>query len=310
MSDGAGRALVTGATGLIGRRVLPLLRDRGFEVHAIGRQGPVTVGRDVTWYVADLADQAAVERAIAAAQPTHLLHLAWNIRGDYWDSGENVRLLRDSFHLIDRFVESGGRRAVAAGTSAEYIFGGEADLSEESATRRDGLYAVCKNALREVAGLYCARRGVGFGWGRVFFCYGPGEDPSRDIPSLLAALERGERVPFEEGAGVRDYIYVDDVAEAFATLLSSDVNGVLNIGSGTGVTLRSFVTAVAEAAGRPGAVVFGARQTPSYQPERVVADIARIRAATGWHPRWSLKDGIRETVKVWQADRASTSSLR
>lgn len=304
MSDVAGRVLVTGATGLIGRRVLPLLRDRGFDVHAIGRRSPVPSGRDVQWYLADLADHPAVERAIAAAQPTHLLHLAWNIRGDYWDSAENVRLLRDSLHLIDRFVESGGRRAVAAGTSAEYIFGGEADLSEDSATRPDGLYAVCKNALREVASLYCARHGVGFGWGRVFFCYGPGEDPSRDLPSLLAALERGEGVPFEEGAGIRDYIYVDDVAEAFATLLSSDVNGALNIGSGTGVRLSSFVTAVADAAGRSGAVVFGARPTPSYEPERVVADIARIKAATGWRPRWSLEDGIRETVKAWQADHA------
>src|SRR3990170_2740540 len=116
MAGPGDRVLVTGATGLIGRHVLPLLAARGFEVHAAARGGPDGVGA-ATWHVLDLSDHARIEQVVAAVRPTHLLHLAWHIRGDYYTSPANIRWLRDSLRLFEVFVEHGGRRLVGAGTA-------------------------------------------------------------------------------------------------------------------------------------------------------------------------------------------------
>jgi nucleoside-diphosphate-sugar epimerase len=121
------------------------------------------------------------------------------------------------------------------------------------------------------------------------------------VPMLIAALLSGDAVPFQQGHAIRDYVYVDDVAEGFASLTDSDVRGAVNLGSGEGVRLRDFAERIAAATGRPGEVGFGELATPSHEPARVVADMTRARTELGWQPHRSLDDGIRETVAWWRS---------
>lgn len=293
-------ALVTGASGFIGKHILGGLVTRGFEVHAVSRRAAPSDAA-VHWHRCDLADHALVARLVDDVQPTHLLHLAWGTTHGYYTSPENVGHLRDALHLLDRVVRAGGRRIVGAGTSAEYGIAGDDDLSaERTPLRPNGLYGVCKKALFEVGSAYASTTGIEHAWGRVFFAYGPGEDASRPLPALLRRLERGERVPFQRGDGLRDYVYVADVAEAFVRLLDSSLLGALNVGTGEAVSLREFVSQLAEAAGRPGLVDFGAVGTPAYEPRRVVADPRRLRDELGWRPSRQLRPGLEETVRWWR----------
>lgn len=295
------RVLVTGGSGFIGRRVLARLAAAGFEVHAVSRQPP----RDrpeAQWHELDLADHAAVNRLLSTLRPSHLLHLAWAATyGDYYHTPQNVLFLRDSLTLIDGFIRSGGQRVVGAGTSAEYDLEVGANYSEVATPLRpNGLYGLCKKALFEVIAQYAERSGVQHAWGRVFFCYGPGEHASRLVPTVLRELETGHRISFPAGMTIRDYLYVDDVADAFAALVRSTATGAFNVGSGDPISLRDFVSALADGSGHAGAVDFGTLPTPGYEPARVVAASEKIRSQLGWRPAHSLEQGLGETISWWR----------
>ena len=108
------RILLTGATGFIGRHVLPRLKG---EVHAVTTRPP-PAGDSVRWHRADLLSSAEI---VAEVRPEVLVHLAWYVEpGRYWTAPENIQWVEASLALLRAFAGAGGRRAVVAGTSAEY----------------------------------------------------------------------------------------------------------------------------------------------------------------------------------------------
>src|SRR5262245_59286800 len=101
--------LLTGASGFIGRHVVPALLARGYEVHGIARRGTVISGC-ASSQACDLFDDGAVESLIEVIRPTHLLHFAWYAEhGKFWSSEENLRWVRASLNLIQRFTAAGGK---------------------------------------------------------------------------------------------------------------------------------------------------------------------------------------------------------
>ena len=74
----------------------------------------------------------------------------------------------------------------------------------------------------------------------IFFLYGPHEPPGRLIPSVIQALLKGEFARCSHGRQIRDFLYVEDVAEAFVALLDSDITGPVNIASGSPTPRRRW----------------------------------------------------------------------
>ena len=295
----AARVLVTGATGFIGRHALEPLLRRGFDVHAVtSREPPPQAPPEVRWQRADLLDAGGHRDLLAAVAPTHLLHLAWYAEhGRFWTSTENLRWTAATIALVQAFAEAGGRRAVLAGSCAEYRWGDPGPRIEgvtplEPAT----LYGTAKNATRAVLQAGAGELGIEFAWGRVFFLYGPGEAPGRLVASVIRALLAGERAPTSDGRQVRDFLHVADVAGAFAALLDSPVTGPVNIGSGDARPLLDVITAIGDATGRPDLLDVGALMPRAGDPEELVADVARLRDEVGFVPAIGLDEGIQRTV--------------
>jgi nucleoside-diphosphate-sugar epimerase len=299
----SGRALVTGASGFIGRNALPALLRRGFEVHAVSST-PHAEQEGVTWHLADLLDTAASAELLRRVTPTHLLHLAWYAEpGSFWTAPVNVRWLEASLSLMRTFAELGGQRAVGAGTCAEYDWFSGAGVFREGdgALAPHTLYGQCKQSLQAVTErLYAAPAMPSFAWGRIFFLYGPDEHPARLVPSVACALLEGREAQCTEGRQRRDFMHSADVAEAFAALLEDRIEGAVNIGSGQAVSVAEVVSLIGEACARPELVRLGALPTRPGEPDVLVADTARLDEVVGFARPRALGVGIAETVEWWR----------
>ncbi len=312
---GAARVLVSGAAGFVGLPVVRELARRGAEVHALSRRPDPPRAPGVRWHRVELADGDAVAAVMRELRPERLVHLAWYTEhGRFWDARENIDWVERSLRLTRAFARNGGRRAVLLGTCAEYDWSATGAPLHETRSRvaPGALYGVAKDALRRAAAAQAEREGFELAWARLFFLYGPREDPRRLVPSLVNALLAGAPVATGGGEQVRDYLHVEDVAGALAALLDSSVVGAVNVASGVGIAMGELVSRHVGLIGHPELVRRGALPDRPGDPPSLVADVGRLREEVGFRPRWTLADGLAETVRWWesQGDLASGAAWR
>ena len=258
-------------------------------------------------------------------QPSHLLHLAWYTQpGALWTALENLDWVGASLRLLRSFGDLAGRRAVLAGTCFEYAWERHTHCVEELpvlAGDRAGdgstaitarvhpptrmcpatLYGAAKHGLHVVAEHWARQAGVALAWGRIFYAYGPYEHPARLAGGVAGALVRGEEVLCAHGMQVRDYLYTPELGSALARLLTSDVTGPVNVASGEPVRVADLVAALATAAGRPELVRMGALPQRPGEPDRLTADVRRLRRDVGWCPSNRLARGCRPHGRLVEA---------
>jgi nucleoside-diphosphate-sugar epimerase len=295
------KVLVTGASGFIGRHCLLPLLARGHDVHAVTTGPALDEMAGVTWHRADLLDPAQVRALIAAVQPSHLLHLAWDVEhGKFWTSPGNLQWVQASLELAQAFVAAGGVRMVAAGTNAEYDWRYGWCTENITPLAPATLYGASKHALNITLSAYAAQVGLSAAWGRIFFLYGPGEHPSRLVSSVTRALLKREPAPMSHGQQRRDFLYVGDVGDAFAALLDSAITGPVNIASGVPVTVRDMAYTIADALDAGDLIRLGALPTPPDDPPLLAGDPGRLRNEVGWQPCHTLADGIGASIAWWR----------
>ena len=297
----AKRVLLTGASGFIGRHCIAPLQARGYEVHAVSSRAAPAAGDGARWHVVDLLDTHRTAALVDTVRPHSLLHLAWYAEhGKFWQSPRNLDWVGASLALIRAFIDAGGRRMTFAGTGAEYDWSNGRCSETTTPLEPQGLYGVCKHALHRIAAAAAREAGVGCAWGRIFYLYGPGEHSGRLVPQVVRAQLRGERLTLSNPALARDYLYVGDVADALACLLDSAVEGAVNIGSGTALSLRALVEQIGARLGRADLVDFGGGAAPRQEPPLVVADTARLAGELGWRPSVDLAHGLKLAVDFWR----------
>jgi len=295
----AGRVLVTGASGFVGRHTIPALLARGFEVHGAARTAIDLPG--VVQHRVDLLDVGAVARLMGATRPSHLLHLAWTVTpGAFWTTPDNLDWVAASLHLYRAFAAAGGRRIVGVGSCAEYDWGG--DLLDEAATpcRPGTLYGVAKHALHQVLATAAGQDGISLAWARLFFLYGPHEAEARLVPDVTLALLRGRPARCGNGLGSRDFMHVADAGAALAAVLDSGHAGPVNVASGECVRIRDVILGVAGIVGRPDLLQLGARPSSPGDPPRLAAEVG-ILTRLGFRPGHTLATGLPATVEWWRA---------
>jgi nucleoside-diphosphate-sugar epimerase len=113
------------------------------------------------------------------------------------------------------------------------------------------------------------------------------------VASVIRSILAGEPARTSHGRQVRDYLYADDVADAFVRLLESDVIGPVNIGSGRPVELREIVLQIGELMGRPELIQLGAIPPASTDTPLVVADTGRLTYRLAWTPAGPWPEGSR-----------------
>ncbi|MFM9266347.1 NAD(P)-dependent oxidoreductase [Tychonema sp. BBK16] len=298
------KVLVTGATGFIGRHTIAPLTNAGFEVHAITSKIPVSsidVNGQCCWHTMNLLDPTQVKNLVSTIQPTHLLHFAWyNIPGKCLVAKENFLWVQASLELLKHFREQGGERVVMAGSALEYDW--NYGYCSEVLTPRNPhtTYGVCKNALQEMLKAYAEITKLSSAWARIFNVYGPYDHPKRLVSSVILSLLKDEPALCSHGNQLRDYLYVEDVANAFVKLLKSNILGEINIASGKPVAVKEFVLKIAEKLGKPNLVQLGAILTSAEEPPLFAANVSRLSTEMSFIPKYDLDKGLDEAIIWWQ----------
>jgi nucleoside-diphosphate-sugar epimerase len=294
------KLLITGATGFIGRHALATAVCEGYDVYAVTSKEPLPSTNNVKWIYLDLFDYEQIKQKISEIKPLHLLHFAWYAEpGKYWNSDENVKWVQASLELLMVFQQNGGKRVVFAGSCAEYDWKYGYCAEQVTPVVPNTLYGVCKNSLQRIVTQFSIQTGLSSAWGRIFFLYGPHENPQRLVPSVIRSLLQGNKALCSHGEQIRDFLYVQDIADAFVALLDSDVQGPVNIASGNPVRIKDVVSTIAVKLNAEHLVQFGAIPTSPDDPPLLVADVRRIKNEVKWSPNYGLDHGISYTIESW-----------
>lgn len=295
------RALVTGASGFIGSRLCARLLEAGVQVHAVSRFEQTS--SDLRWWTADVTDAEAARAVVRKARPDLIFHLASHVSGSRSLDAVLPTLhgnLLSTINLLLAAAEVGCKRVILAG-SLEEPDGGDPEPTPVSA------YAAAKFAAAAYGRMFHSLHGVPVVTLRIFMVYGPGQrDESKLVPYVITSLLRDEAPRLSSGTRLVDWVYVDDVVDAFVISATQDGlgGGSLDVGSGTLTPVRAVVERIVRLMQRPVEPRLG---TLADRPnERVrVADVERTRTLLGWAPSTPLDQGLAETVE-WYTTRGNT----
>ncbi|NDU75154.1 NAD-dependent epimerase/dehydratase family protein [Actinomadura sp. DSM 109109] len=300
--------LVTGAAGFIGSHLVDRLLADGHEVVGVDDMSSGANARPgAELWDLDVADPALVARA-AARQPEVVFHLAAQVSvrvsvGDpLGDARTNVV---GTANVLEAARAAGARKVVFTSSCAVYGVPDALPVPPDAELRPASPYAASKVAGEVYADMYRRLHGIDFTTLTLANVYGPRQTPDGEAgvvsiftDALLAG--RPTRI-FGDGAQTRDYVYVGDVADAFARAGGEAGGGLrLNVGTGVQTTDRELHALVAEAAGAP--------DVPEFAPPRLgdlpamAVDPRRTREALGWEPEVPLREGLARTV-AWARER-------
>lgn len=313
------RVLVTGASGIVGSWLVRRLLDEGAHVAVLLRDwdpqselirsGTV---RRVSVVTGALEDYAAVLRAVVEHEVTTVFHLgAQTIVGTALRNplGTFESNIRGSWHVLEACRQLGGavRSVVVASSDKAY---GDSDVlpyTEDLPLAGRHPYDVSKSCTDLIALTYAQTYGTPVTVARCGNIYGGGDlNWSRIVPGTIRSALRGERpVLRSDGSMVRDYVYVQDVVESYLLLgaraAEPGVRGeAFNFSPESQVTVLDITRATLAACGRPELepVVLGEAR---HEIEKQWLDARKARERLGWRPRWTLEDGLAETVAWYRA---------
>ena len=322
------KIMVTGGAGYIGSHVVKALGAAGHDVLvydnlSTGHAWAVLHGELV---IGDLADRDRLREVVTRYRPDVVMHFAASIQVEE-SVQEPLKYYRNnvvnSLNLLEAMTEAGVDRLIYSSTAAVYGVPDKIPVDESAALKPINPYGATKMRMEQVLqSLFLAGK-IKYAALRYFNVAGAdvegriGQAYAEATHLITRALKTakgefpclyvyGTDYPTPDRTCIRDYIHVDDLAEAhlFALdYLQRDIVGasVMNCGYGHGFSVREVIDAVRRVTGKPFEVQETARRQGD--PPVLVADSTRLRNLTGWAPRYDDLDFIVKTAWDWERNR-------
>ncbi len=302
------RAIVTGATGMLGLATINVLLNEGYEVIAVIRPGSsradnlpaddrivrVELGLD------DIEELKSHLAPLSKDSAELFFHFAWD--GTHGDSRNDVdmqmRNVRNAVAAVRAAASVGCGTFMGAGSQAEYGRVPEGTkLSGDTPVNPENGYGAGKLAACHMTRIEAGKLGIKHNWVRILSTYGPFDGMHTMVMSGIGKMLRGEKASYTKGEQLWDYLYCKDAARAFYLVATKGrSNVVYTIGSGEVRPLADYIRAIRDAIDPALDIGFG---EVDYYPGQVMylcADISGLKEDTGFVPEYTFEKGIKETV--------------
>lgn len=290
------KIFITGGTGFIGKPLVKNLKRKGHNLLVLSRQAQKS-SANIKFIKGDL-NGSSWQKEVKRFKPDVAVHLAWEGLPDY-SAEMSTKNLFNGLKLYKFLAGIGCKFIFTAGSCAEYGLGQQSGkLSEGSPLKAKDAFSVAKNTLNFLGQEISKERGIKFVWGRIFFCYGPGQREASLIPLLINYAKGGKKPEIDDHDKKIDFIYVEDVAEAIVRILEkAKKSSVYNIGAGKPTSLSKIVKITGKLLGKEKEFEKLISHKSKAKWSDFYADISKIRKEIGWKPKTDIYDGIRNTIE-------------
>lgn len=297
--------LVTGGAGFIGSHIAKLLCDRDHQVTVIDNLSSgheEAIDKRAKFIKGDLAGGDQVKQALqdqdAVIHMAAFIEVADSVKKPVEFFKNNVE---NSFLLLEMMKQAGVNKIIFSSTAAVYQPQNH-PLDENDPKNPENPYGGSKLAFEAYLSAYHKCFNIDFVSLRYFNVYGPGErhDPeTHAIPNFIKAVLNDQPIPlYWQGEQIRDFIYVDDIANAHIRALELSGCHYLNVGTGQGTKVMDLVNKICKIVGKkPKIDDLGERKG---DVQILVAKADKIKKILGWEPQVGLEEGLRRTIEWFE----------
>lgn len=295
--------LVTGGCGFIGSRLVAKLVHAGHSVAVVddlslgAERNLGGVAAEAELLVVDIRNEGAVAQAVAQVRPDKVIHLAALHFIPACDRAPKVCVdvnVGGTQALLDACAATQVGSVVLASSAAVYAPATTAH-DEQAQLGPTDVYGLTKLWTEQLGARFSRLVGVPTRVARLFNVFGPGETNPHLVPSVIAQARQGVQLRLGNLDTARDYVFVDDVAEALIAMSmteSSTEHVAMNIGRGTEVTGHDIVAIVASLMGTALQVVSDPERMRASDRPHLCSDPRLAKAELGWRAGTDLRDGL------------------
>jgi len=299
------KILVTGGTGFIGSNLIPELIKSGYEVYNLERYvtGRHTAPKICPTLFADLKDGFAVRKAIRDVNPEIVVHVAAISAVSYsYDHPQEImdNNLLGTINLAEASLKETHNLSqfIFAGTSEEYGNNGLEIQAEDSPLCPASPYAVSKLACERY--LHYMNEAYSFPMTihRPFNTYGRKQDSHFLIERTITQMLTCKVVELIDPTPVRDWLYLHDHINAYMTCLDNNktIGETFNFCTGKKYSIKDTVELIAKLTGFKGIIHWGSAPKRPIESRVIVGDYGKAKKILNWQPKYSLEDGLKETI--------------
>lgn len=298
------KVIVTGGSGFIGANLTRRLLRDGQEVHLLLRKGYKTwriadIFKQVHPHIVDLQNATALKRLFTMIEPDWIFHTA--AYGAYSTQNDLDEMIETNITGLSNLLEaaklSGFDAFVNTGSSSEYGYRDTAP-KETDCLDPNSHYAITKAAATHLCQYTAKTYRLHIPTLRLYSAYGPYEEPTRLMPTLLAHALKKRLPPLVNPKIARDFVHVEDIVDAYllaAKHKTKELGPVYNIGSGTQTNMKKLVELSKKLFKITEKPRWGSMVNRSWDTSNWVSNSNKARKVLGWKPKFSLQQGLSST---------------
>jgi len=290
--------LITGAGGFLGSHLSRRMEGKNIFLTSLRSN------QDKNIHVLDLTDYEQVKEMILKLRPTVVYHLGAvvNLSRDYETARETLDTnIQSTLNILEALRRFPPRKFIFAST--EEIYGeSEVPYKEMMIPKPPSPYAVSKVACEQLCHMYAKELNFSSVIFRIGTMYGPEQLTERFIPSIISRAIKGEDIRLNSGMKMRDYIFIDDVIDAFlltrdCSLKEKDI--ILNLGGGISIRLIDLVHDIVQRVHSTSKIVLGVIPDRLSESDIWLMDNTKVTTILGWRPRITIEEGIQRTCEYY-----------